>query len=296
MIYNHIFELIGNTPILKVDDENNSTVFAKLEMFNPGGSIKDRIAYEMIEDLKKEGLLNKNTKIVEATSGNTGIGLAMVLASYGYSITIVMPENMSKERQDLMKAYGATIVLTKADKGMQGAENKAHEMEKEGYFFINQFENKANLHAHYKTTAEEIIKDFPNGIDYFVAGVGTAGTLIGCGKRLKEKFPNIKIVAVEPAESAVLEGEKSGKHNIQGIGAGFVPPLYDKSLVDEIIKIKTADAEKETNMLAKEGLLLGISSGAAILASKKIAKMHKGAQIICICPDGGIKYLSTGIY
>lgn len=296
MIYNHITKLIGNTPILRIDNINGNTIFAKLEMFNPGGSIKDRIALEMISELEKNNALNTGTKIVEATSGNTGIGLAMVLASYGYSITIIMPENMSKERQDLMRAYGASIILTPAHKGMTGAEEKAAEMEKEGYFFINQFMNKANTQAHYHTTAEEIINDFPNGIDYFVAGVGTAGTLIGCGKRLKEKFPNIKIVAVEPTESPVLSGGKSGKHNIQGIGAGFIPPLYNESIVDSIIQIKTSDAESETRNLAKEGLLLGISSGAAILASKKIAKENKNKQIVCICPDGGIKYLSTGIY
>lgn len=296
MIYNHLDELIGHTPTLKLEQLNNSTIFAKLEMFNPGGSIKDRIALEMINTLEKKHKLNKNSKIVEATSGNTGIGLAMVLASRGYKITIVMPENMSKERQDLMKAYGATLILSPAKEGMSGSEKLAQDMEKEGYIFINQFENKANIEAHYKTTAEEIISDFPKGIDYFVAGVGTAGTLIGTGKKLKEKFPKIKLVAVEPSESAVLEGEKAGRHNIQGIGAGFIPPLYNKGLVDEIIKIKTLDAEQKTSQLAKEGLLLGISSGASILAAEIIAHKNPGKIIVCICPDGGIKYLSTGIY
>jgi cysteine synthase A len=298
MICNQITDLIGHTPILKLEEVNGNSVYVKLEMFNPGMSIKDRIAYQMIQDLLKAGKLGHGEKAVEGTSGNTGIGLALVCASLGIPLTIVMPENMSLERINLMKAYGATVILTPKAEGMAGAEKKAAEMGKEGYVFLNQFENKSNTLAHEKTTAKEIIKDFPEGLDYFVAGVGTAGTLIGNAKVLKAKFPSLKAIAVEPAESEVLEGKPAGAHRIQGIGANFVPPLYQAGLVDGILAIKSDDAVKKAHDLALKGLFLGISSGAAILGAEEIAKENpgKGLKILAVSPDGGIKYMSMGIY
>lgn len=299
MIIQNILETIGSTPVLHLEKRKGNDIFVKLEMFNPGGSIKDRIALEMVNDLISQGKLGKGQKGVEATSGNTGIGLALVFASYGLPLTIVMPENMSQERIALMKAYGAEVILTPKEKGMAGAEQLADKMAKEkGYIFLNQFENRDNPKAHEKTTAQEIIKDFPVGLDYFVAGVGTGGTLMGNAKVLKGHYPKIKIVAVEPEESEVLEGKKAGPHGIQGIGANFVPPLYDASRVDRIIPIKSQEAVAKVNELAKRGLFLGISSGANILAAEKIADEcpDKGATILTVSPDGGIKYMSMGIY
>ncbi len=296
MIYNHIEQMIGNTPIYKLEKQNQSTIYVKLEMFNIGGSIKDRVAMQMIDELEKDGKINKDTQFVEATSGNTGIGLALICASRGYSLTIIMPENMSKERIDLMKAFGASIILTDAKEGMEGAEKRAASMAKDGYIFLNQFENEANVRAHYLHTSKEIIKDFPAGIDFLITTIGTSGTMTGLASALKKKWPKMRVFAVEPFESAVLSGEKKGPHGIQGIGAGFVPPLYDKKLVDQIIKIKTDEACRCCNELAKKGLLLGISSGACICASRNVAKKEKGKTILCISPDGGIKYLSTGVF
>ncbi|MDD4154496.1 MAG: pyridoxal-phosphate dependent enzyme, partial [Bacilli bacterium] len=227
MIYNHITELIGNTPHLKLPSVNDNDIYVKLEMFNPGGSVKDRIALNMVNDLIKRNLLTKESRVVEATSGNTGIGLSFVLASHGISFTAVMPENMSKERIDLFRAYGTKIILTPAALGMSGAIAKAKELEQQGYVYIDQFLNKANPEAHMKTTAEEILRDFPR-LDYLVLGVGTGGTLTGLARIIRKHYPQLKIIAVEPEESKVLQGFSKGPHKIQGIGAGFVPPLLDK--------------------------------------------------------------------
>jgi len=299
MIYESVLDTIGHTPVVHLEKIAGNDIYVKLEMFNPGMSIKDRIAYEMITALIKEGKLGKpGQKAVEGTSGNTGIGLALVCANKGIPLTIVMPENMSAERINLMKAYGASVLLTPKAEGMAGAEKKAAEMQKEGYVFLNQFENKANPLAHEKTTAKEIIADFPKKLDYFIAGVGTAGTLSGNAKVLKKHYKNIRCIAVEPAESPILEGGTAGPHRIQGIGANFVPPLYEKSLIDGIIAIKSDDAVSEVNLLAKKGYFLGISSGAAILAAEKIATENpqEGLTLLAISPDGGIKYMSMDIY
>lgn len=299
MIHESILELIGHTPVVHLETLEGNAIYVKLEMSNPGMSIKDRIALEMIETLIKEGRLGKpGQKAVEGTSGNTGIGLALVCAVKGIPLTIVMPENMSLERINLMKAYGATVLLTSKAEGMAGAEKKAAAMEKEGYVFLNQFENKANPQAHEKTTSKEILADFPEGLDVFIAGVGTAGTLIGNGKVLKKAWPKIQIVGVEPKESPILEGGEAGSHKIQGIGANFVPPLYEKKWVDRIVPIASDLAIEKANLLAKKGFFLGISSAAAILAAEKIATENpsKGLRILAVSPDGGIKYMSMGIY
>lgn len=296
MIYHNIEELIGHTPVLELESINGSSIYVKLEGGNPGGSVKDRVALKMIDDFGIKGLLQGSPKIVEATSGNTGIGLALICANRGIPLTILMPENMSKERIALMEAYGAKVILTPAKEGMEGAERRAQEMEKQGYLFANQFGSESNLKAHEEGTAQEIISDFPKGIDYFVAGVGTSGTLIGNAIALKKAFPNIRIIAVEPKESEVLEGKKAGPHLIQGIGANFVPPLFKKDLVDEIMPIEGKLAEKKVASLARKGVFLGISSGAAILASETIAKREKGCKILTLSPDGGMKYMSSGIY
>lgn len=299
MIHESILELIGHTPVVHLETLEGNPIYVKLEMSNPGMSIKDRIALEMIETLIKEGRLGKpGQKAVEGTSGNTGIGLALVCAVKGIPLTIVMPENMSLERINLMKAYGATVLLTSKAEGMAGAEKKAAAMEKEGYVFLNQFENKANPQAHEKTTSKEILADFPEGLDVFIAGVGTAGTLIGNAKVLKKAWPKIQIVGVEPKESPILEGGEAGPHKIQGIGANFVPPLYEKKWVDRIVPIASDLAIEKANLLAKKGFFLGISSAAAILAAEKIATENpsKGLRILAVSPDGGIKYMSMGIY
>jgi cysteine synthase A len=299
MIYENLADTIGHTPVVKLEDVEGNTLYVKLEMFNPGQSIKDRIAREMIETLIQEGRLGKpGQKAVEGTSGNTGIGLALVCALKKIPLTIVMPENMSAERIALMKAYGATVLLTPKAEGMDGAEKKAAELGKEGYVFLNQFENEANPRAHEKTTAQEILADFPKKLDYFIAGVGTAGTLVGNARILKKHYPLLQVVAVEPKESPLLEGGKPGAHSIQGIGANFIPPLYEKDLVDRIIPVASQDALDKANLLAKEGFFLGISSAAAVLAAEKIAteNPHKGLRILVVSPDGGIKYMSMGIY
>lgn len=299
MIYNNVLELVGKTPILKVKnlvDENSAEVYVKLEKFNPGGSVKDRAALGMIERAEKEGLLKKGDIIVEPTSGNTGIALAMIGSLKGYKVIIVMPETMSKERRDLIKAYGAELVLTEGSKGMKGAIEKALGYG-EGYFVPQQFENIANPEKHFETTAEEIFEDI-NDLDYLVAGVGTGGSITGIAKNLKNKIPNLKSVAVEPAASPVLSGGKPGPHKIQGIGAGFVPLNYDESVVDEIVKVEDGDAFKTAKAFAEnEGVLVGISSGAAIYAAIELAKkLGKGKKVLAIAPDGGEKYISMGIY
>ena len=301
MIYNGILELVGKTPVLKVNslvDENSAEVYVKLEKFNPGGSVKDRAALGMIEKAEKEGLLKPGVTIVEPTSGNTGIGLAMIGKLKGYKVIIIMPETMSKERRDLIKAYGAELVLTEGSKGMKGAIEKALEYEKQGGYFIpQQFENIANPEKHYATTAEEIFEDI-NDLDYFISGVGTGGTVTGVGKNLKEKISGLKVVAVEPSKSPVLSGGNPGPHKIQGIGAGFIPGNYDSSIIDEVVQVTDEDAFKTAkDFAAQEGVLIGISSGAAVFAAIELAKkVGKGKKILAIAPDGGEKYISMGLY
>ena len=279
-------------------DKDCADVYVKLEKFNPGGSAKDRAALGMVEEAEKQGLLKEGYTIVEPTSGNTGIGLAFIGRLKGYKVIIVMPETMSKERRDLIKAYGAELILTEGSKGMQGAIEKAMEYkDKEGYFIPQQFENEANTKKHYETTAEEIYEDLSD-LDYVVAGVGTGGTIVGVAKKLKEKNKNIKAIAIEPKTSAVIEGGKPGPHNIQGIGAGFIPSIYDGSVIDEVIAVSDEDSIKTAKeFVEKEGVLLGISSGAAIYAAIEIAKkIGKGKKVLAIAPDGGEKYISMGIY
>ncbi|MGN0143429.1 MAG: cysteine synthase A [Clostridium sp.] len=302
MIYNGVLELVGNTPILKVNnlikEENIADIYVKLEKFNPGGSVKDRAALGMIEKAEKEGILKKGSIIVEPTSGNTGIALALIGRLKGYKVIIVMPETMSKERRDLIKAYGAELVLTEGAKGMKGAIEKALEIGSgEGYFIPQQFENPANPEKHYATTAEEIYKDIPD-LDAFISGVGTGGTLIGISKNLKKKNPNIKAIAVEPATSPVLSGGNPGGHKIQGIGAGFVPSIYEADFVDEVIPVEDKDAFNIAKEFAqKEGVLIGISAGAAIYAAIETAKkLGKGKKVLAIAPDGGEKYISMGLF
>ena len=301
MIYNGILELVGKTPVLKVNglvDENSAEVYVKLEKFNPGGSVKDRAALGMIEKAEKEGLLKPGVTIVEPTSGNTGIGLAMIGKLKGYKVIIIMPETMSKERRDLIKAYGAELVLIEGSKGMKGAIEKALEYEKQGGYFIpQQFENIANPEKHYATTAEEIFEDI-NDLDYFISGVGTGGTVTGVGKNLKEKISGLKVIAVEPSKSPVLSGGNPGPHKIQGIGAGFVPGNYDSSIIDEVVQVTDEDAFKTAkDFAAQEGVLIGISSGAAVFAALELAKkVGKGKKILAIAPDGGEKYISMGLY
>ena len=301
MIYNGAIELIGKTPILRVTnmiDENSADIYVKLEKFNPGGSVKDRAALGMIEKAEKEGILKEGSVIVEPTSGNTGIGLAMIGRLKGYKVVIVMPETMSKERRDLIKAYGAELVLTEGSKGMKGAIEKANELVKnKGYFMPQQFENIANPEKHYETTADEIFNDI-NDLDVFVAGVGTGGTATGVGKRLKEKINGIQVVAVEPSNSQVIAGKKPGAHKIQGIGAGFIPQNYKAEYVDNVVPVTDEDAIRTAVEFAKkEGILVGISSGAAIYTAIEIAKkLGKGKKVLALSPDGGEKYISMGIY
>lgn len=301
MVIDNILDFIGNTPILKANkvvDDNMAQLYVKLEKFNPGGSIKDRAALGMIEEAERTGKLKKGMTIIEPTSGNTGIGLAMIGRLKGYKVIIVMPDSMSKERRDLISAYGAELILTEGNLGMKGAIDKAIEYEKQGGYFIpQQFENDANMDKHYETTAEEILKDIPD-VDYVIAGVGTGGTISGIGKKLKEKNKNVKIVAVEPETSAVISGEKAGKHGIQGIGAGFIPKVYKPEYIDEVVKVSDKDAiNMAVEYSAQEGVLVGISSGAAIYAGVELAKkLDKDKKVLVISPDGGEKYISMGIY
>lgn len=300
-IVNNIEELIGETPIIKLkENKDEAGIYVKLESFNPGGSVKDRIALSMIETAEKEGKLLKGYTIVEPTSGNTGIGLAMVGAAKGYSVILVMPDTMSIERQKLMKAYGAEIILTPGKEGMKGSIKVAENLaEKDGYFMPLQFENFANPRIHEKTTAKEILEAF-NGkkIDAFVAGVGTGGTITGIGKELKKVYPNIKIYAIEPEESKVLRGGKHSPHKIQGIGAGFIPSVLDQSIFDEIVTVSSEEAILEArNIAQKDGLLVGVSSGAAIYAAKQVGKgLSNDGVVLTIAPDNGERYLSTNLY
>jgi cysteine synthase len=301
-----ITDLIGNTPLLELsrfEAENHleATIIAKLEYLNPGRSVKDRIGYALITDAENRGLLKSNSVIIEPTSGNTGIALALVAASKGYRIILTMPESMSLERRSLLKALGAEIVLTPAFEGMSGAIRKAEELQKENpnSFIPQQFLNQANPEIHRKTTAEEIWKDTDGKIDILVAGVGTGGTITGAGSILKRFNPTIKVIAVEPADSPVLSGGKAGPHKIQGIGAGFVPGVYNADVVDEIFKVENDNAFRIGRELARtEGLLIGISSGAATYAALQIAKRpeNKGKTIVVVLPDTGERYLSTLLY
>lgn len=302
-IYASSLELIGKTPIVKLNQivpEGAADVYVKLEFFNPGSSVKDRIALSMVEAAEKDGRLKAGDTIVEPTSGNTGIGLAMVGAAKGYSVVIVMPDTMSIERRKLMQAYGAKLILTPGAEGMKGAIAKAEALAKEnGWFLPLQFENMANPQIHEETTGPEIIADFKeSGLDAFVAGVGTGGTLTGAGRALKKAFPEIKIYAVEPAESAVLEGKQPGPHKIQGIGAGFIPDTLDTKVYDEALPITSDDAMATARLVGeKEGFLVGISSGAAIAAAIQVAqKLGTGHKVVAVVPDNGERYLSTALY
>ncbi|HHW68526.1 MAG: cysteine synthase [Epulopiscium sp.] len=301
-VYNSITELIGNTPIVRLNklvDADSADVYVKLEWYNPGSSVKDRIALNMIEAAEKAGKIKPGDTIVEPTSGNTGIGLAMIGAAKGYKVVLTMPETMSLERRKLLKAFGAELYLTPGAEGMTGAINKAKELvEKEGYFMPQQFENPANPEIHRQTTAKEILEAMGTDLDAFVSGVGTGGTITGCGQVLKEAIPNIEIVAVEPAKSAVLSGEKKGPHLIQGIGAGFVPQVLDTKIYDSIEKIADEEALETARRMAKEeGILVGISSGAAVAAALKVAKrLGKGKKVLAISPSYGERYLSTALF
>lgn len=304
--FDKITDLIGSTPILKLNNyialnERPANIYAKLEYFNPAGSVKDRIAKAMIDDAEAKGALKPGAVIIEPTSGNTGIGLAAVAASKGYRIILTMPETMSVERRNLLKAYGAELVLTDGAKGMKGAIAKAEELAQqiEGGFIPSQFTNSANPTAHFNTTGPEIWEDTDGKVDIFVAGVGTGGTVSGVGKYLKSKNPNVKVVAVEPAGSPVLSKGVAGPHKIQGIGAGFVPETLDTKIYDEIIAVENEDAFATGRTLArKEGLLVGISSGAAVYAASQLAKRpeNKGKNIVVLLPDTGDRYLSTPMF
>lgn len=305
-IYTSADQLIGKTPLLELTHIEKkyglkAKVLAKLEYFNPAGSVKDRVARAMIDDAEKSGKLTPDSVIIEPTSGNTGIGLAAVAAARGYRIIIVMPETMSVERRQLMKAYGAELVLTEGAKGMKGAIAKAEELSKEipNSFVAGQFVNPANPKAHFETTGPEIFEDTDGEVDIFVAGVGTGGTVTGVGKYLKSKKPQVKVVAVEPASSAVLSGKPSGAHKIQGIGAGFVPEVLDTEIYDEILPVENEDAFAFGREMGKtEGVLVGISSGAALYAAVELAKREEnaGKTIVVLLPDTGDRYLSTPLF
>lgn len=305
-IAKQLTDLIGHTPLLELNKFSaqkglQTPVIAKVEFFNPGGSVKDRIAFAMIEDAEKKGLLKPGATIIEPTSGNTGVGLALVSAVRGYHLILTMPETMSVERRNLVKAYGAEVRLTSGKDGMAGAIRAAEELRDSipGSVILQQFENPANPAKHYATTGVEIWNDTDGQVDIFVAGVGTGGTVSGIGKYLKEQNPNVKIIAVEPASSAVLNGQPSGPHKIQGIGAGFVPKTYNSDVIDEVFDVENDDAIRAGRELAQqEGLLVGISSGAAAFAASQIAKRpeNAGKKIVVLLPDTGERYLSTVLY
>lgn len=299
-------ELIGNTPLLELNKFSSlkgleQPIIAKIESFNPGGSVKDRVALAMIEDAEDKGLLKPGATIIEPTSGNTGVGLALVAAVKGYKLILTMPETMSIERRNLVKAYGATVKLTSGKEGMKGAIKAAEELRDSipGSIILQQFENQANPQKHYETTGKEIWRDTDGAVDIFVAGVGTGGTISGVGKYLKEQNPNVKVVAVEPTTSPVLSGGQSGSHKIQGIGAGFIPSTYNSKYVDEIFQVDNDQAILTGRQLAQsDGLLVGISSGAAVFAASELAKRpeNKGKRIVTLLPDTGERYLSTVLY
>ena len=305
-IYTSAEQLIGKTPLMELkgleeEFQLKARLLGKLESVNPGGSVKDRVAMNLIDDAEKKGLLKKGSVIIEPTSGNTGIGLAVIAAVRGYRAIIVMPESMSEERKKLMKAYGAELVLTDGAKGMTGAIEKAEELENEipDSFIPGQFVNPANAEAHYLTTGPEIWEDTDGDVDFFVAGVGTGGTITGTGRYLKEKKASVKVIAVEPSNSAVLSGEKAGPHNLQGIGAGFIPEVLDTSVYDEVVAVCDEDAyECGRAMGRREGLLVGITSGAALYAGIELAKKEEnaGKTIVVLLPDTGDRYLSTALF
>ena len=304
---NSTIELVGNTPLLKADryaaaaGASDANIFAKLELFNPAGSVKDRIALNMIADAEEKGILKPGATIIEPTSGNTGIGIAAVAAVKGYHAILTLPDTMSVERRNLLKAYGAELVLTEGAKGMKGAIAKAEELKESipGSVILGQFDNKANAEAHFKTTGPEIFEQTEGKVDYFIAGVGTGGTITGVGQYLKSKNPNVKIIAVEPANSPVLSKGTAGPHKIQGIGAGFVPAVLDTKIYDEVITIENEDAFEEGRRFCHtEGALVGISSGAALKAATIIAAREeaKGKNIVALLPDSGDRYLSTALF
>ena len=304
MLYENAYDIVGNTPLIELKHIEKefglkSKLFAKVELFNPAGSVKDRIALEMINDAEEKGLLKPDSVIVEPTSGNTGIGLASIAAMKGYRVVLTMPESMSIERRKLLKAYGAEIVLTEASKGMKGAIARAEELLKEipHSIILGQFTNPANPKAHYKTTGPEIYRDLNGKVDYFVAGVGTGGTVSGVGRYLKDNIKGVKVIVVEPASSPVLTKGTAGPHMIQGIGAGFVPQTLDTSVYDEVIPVENDDAFTYGRLMGqKEGILVGISSGAALCAAIQVAKREEGKNIVVLLPDSGDRYLSTKLY
>lgn len=298
MINNNVLDMIGNTPMIKLNNIGNSNLYVKLEKYNPAGSIKDRAVYYMVENLEKNGLLKKGDVLVEATSGNTGIALSMIGSLKGYKVIIVMPETMSVERRTLMKAYGAKFILTDGSLGMKGSIEMMNKLlsENTNYISLKQFENEYNPLAHYETTGVEIYNQVKD-IDIFVCGVGTGGTISGVGKYLKEKNPNIKVVAVEPEGSPVISKNKKGSHKIQGIGAGFIPKNYNENVVDEVMTITDEESYEGVRIMAKkEGILVGISSGANIYAALKLCEMYPDKKIVTVAPDGIDKYMSMGIF
>lgn len=301
-VANNIAELIGHTPIVKLNrtvGEDYADIYVKLEFMNPGSSVKDRIALSMIEAAEKEGVLNKGDTIIEPTSGNTGIGIAMVAAAKGYRSVIVMPDTMSAERRNLLQAFGAELILTPGAEGMKGAIEKAEQLQKEhGYFMPQQFNNMANPEVHERTTGKEIVEQMPKGLDAFISGVGTGGTVSGAGKVLKKHYKGIKIYAIEPDDSPILSGGSAGPHKIQGIGAGFVPKTLNTEIYDEVIRVTNEEAFEIARKVAKnEGILGGISSGAAIAAAIKVAKqLGKGKKVLAVLPSNGERYLSTPLY
>jgi len=301
MLYKSTLELIGKTPIVKFEGikDDVADIYLKIERFNPGGSIKDRAALFMIEDAEKRGILKEGDIIIEATSGNTGVALAMIGAIKGYRVIIVMPDSMSLERQSLMAAYGAELILTPGNLGMSGSVEKAKVLTVEnGYFMPGQFINKANVNAHYETTAEEIWADMDGKVDAFVAGVGTGGTISGTGRRLKELNSQISIIAVQPDKSPVLTGGEPSSHGIQGIGANFIPEIYDREVVDQVISMNDEEAREKTLLLARRsGILAGISSGSNLAAAIRVAEsLGPGKRVVTVLPDTGERYLSTDIF
>ena len=298
MINNNVLDMIGNTPMIKLNNIGNSNIYVKLEKYNLAGSIKDRAVYYMVENLEKNGLLKKGDVLVEATSGNTGIALSMIGSLKGYKVIIVMPETMSIERRTLMKAYGAKFILTDGSLGMKGSIEKMNKLlsENSNYISLKQFDNEYNPLAHYETTGVEIYNQVKD-IDIFVCGVGTGGTISGVGKYLKEQNPNIKVVAVEPEGSPVISKNKKGSHKIQGIGAGFIPKNYNENVVDEVMTITDEESYEGVRIMAqKEGILVGISSGANIYAALKLCEMYTDKKIVTVAPDGIDKYMSMGIF